>query len=104
MNGFNLDFINSAQALAEIEKATRALERENTRKEAQRNLPIVEGLHGIIGEMQEQNKLLAKQVEEARKESEEARKEARKAKYFSWISFGITALIALASLIVAIVK
>lgn len=104
MNGFTFDSINSARALAEIERAERELERENARKEAQRNLPVVEGLNGIIGEMQEQNKLLEKQVEEAQKESEEARKEARKAKYFSWISFAITALIALASLIVSIVK
>ena len=97
MNGFTFDSINSAHTLVEIERAARELERENARKEAQRNLPVVEGLNGIIGEMQEQNKLLEKQVEEAKKD-------ARTAKVFSWITFTASTLIAVASLVVAIVQ
>ena len=103
MNNF-FNNINSASALANAEIATREIERENARKDAQRNVPIVDGLHGIVSEMQAQNKILAQQVEDAKRESEEAKKDARNAKVFSWISFAVSTLIAVASLIVAIVK
>ena len=104
MNNLDFNNINSASALANAEIAMREIERENARKDAQRNVPIVDGLHGIVAEMQAQNKILAQQVEDAKRESEEAKKDARNAKVFSWISFSGTTLIAVASLIVAIVK
>lgn len=104
MNGLDFNNINSASALANAEIAIREIERENARKDAQRNAPIIDGLHGIVSEMQAQNKILAQQVEEAKRESEKAKKDARNAKAFSWISFSVTTLIAVASLIVAIVK
>ena len=104
MNNLDFNNINSASALANAEIAMREIERENARKDAQRNVPIVDGLHGIVAEMQAQNKILAQQVEDAKRESEEAKKDARNAMVFSWISFSVTTLIAVASLIVAIVK
>ena len=104
MNNLDFNNINSASALANAEIAMREIERENARKNAQRNAPIIDGLHGIVSEMQVQNKILAQQVEDAKRESEEAKKEARNAKVFSWISFAVSTLIAAASLIVAIVK
>ena len=104
MKGLDFNNINSASALANAEIAMREIERENARKDAQRNVPIVDGLHGIVSEMQAQNKILAQQVEDAKRESEKAKKDARNAKVFSWISFSVTTLIAVASLIVAIVK
>lgn len=104
MKGLDFNNINSASALANAEIAMREIERENARKDAQQNAPIIDGLHGIVSEMQVQNKILAQQVEEAKRESEKAKKDARNAKIFSWISFSVTTLIAVASLIVAIVK
>ena len=104
MNCFDINSINSAYTLGEAEKAMREIERENSKREAQRNAPIIDGLHGIVAEMQAQNKILAQQIEDAKRESEEAKKDARKAKVFSWISFAISTLIAIASLVVAIVK
>ena len=104
MNYFDINSINSASALDEAEKAMREIERENSKREAQRNAPIIDGLHGIVSEMQAQNKILAQQVEDAKRESEEAKKDARNAKVFSWISFATSTLIAIASLVVAIVK
>ena len=104
MNNFDFNNINSASAWAHAEKAMREIERENVRKEAQRSAPIIDGLHGIVSEMQAQNKILAQQVEDAKRESEEAKKDARNAKVFSWITFAVSTLIAVASLIVAIVK
>ena len=104
MNNFDFKNINSASVLANAEIAMHEIERENIRKETQRNAPIIDGLHGIVAEMQAQNKILAQQVEDAKRESEEAKKDARNAKTFSWISFAVSTLIAVASLIVAIVK
>ena len=104
MNNLDFNNINSAYSLANVELAMREIERENARKDAQRNAPIIDGLQGIVSEMQAQNKILSQQVEDAKRESEEAKKDARNAKVFSWISFSVTTLIAVASLIVAIVK
>ena len=61
MNGLDFNNINSASALANAEIAIREIERENARKDAQRNAPIIDGLHGIVSEMQAQNKILAQQ-------------------------------------------
>ena len=104
MNNLDFNNINSASVLVNAEIAMREIERENIRKEIQRNAPIIDGLHGIVAEMQAQNKILAQQVEDAKRESEEAKKDARNAKVFSWISFAISTLIAIASLVIAIVK
>ncbi|MBO5203761.1 MAG: hypothetical protein J6B72_04035 [Clostridia bacterium] len=80
---------------------------ENTnkrKKEAERTENLNKNFQSIVAEMQTQNKILAQQVEDAKRESEEAKKDARNAKVFSWISFAVSTLIAAASLIVAILK
>lgn len=104
MNNLDLNHINSAYSLANAELAMREIERENARKDTQRNAPIIDGLQGIVSEMQAQNKILAQQVEDAKRESEEAKKDAKNAKVFSWISFAVSTLIAVASLVVALIK
>ena len=96
--------IDTAFALAHAERAMRAIQRENARKETQQNASIIEGLQGIVAEMQEQNRILQKQAEEAKLASIEAKKEAKIAKIISIISVVTSIVFSLASLIVAIIK
>lgn len=99
-----LDSITSAFQLSRYERSQMARKHEQEKKEAERTENLNKNFQSIVAEMQTQNKILAQQVEDAKRESEEAKKDARNAKVFSWISFAVSTLIAAASLIVAIVK
>ena len=99
-----LDPVTSAYQLAIQERNQRAREYEREQKEAERTENLNKNFQSIVAEMQTQNKILAQQVEDAKRESEKAKKDARNAKVFSWISFAVSTLIAVASLVVAIVK
>ena len=106
---FNQDYRNafeacSAQALAESRSAIR-MKKEQERSEriedaaeAQRRstLPVVEELKSLVEGLQEQNRILQSQIDEAKKE-------AKKARIFSWISFGVATGISIAALVVSII-
>ena len=100
--------MNSRQS--SMEHLYRTMDWQQQRLENQRLLSQIQdnnpnaSLKQLVLEAQQQNKILAQQVEDAKRESEEAKKDARNAKVFSWISFAISTLIATASLVVAIVK
>jgi hypothetical protein len=81
-----------------------AKKHEQEKKEAERTEILNKNFQSIVAEMQTQNKILAQQIEDAKRESEKAKKDARNAKIFSWITFAVSTLIAVASLVVAIVK
>ena len=114
---FDQDYIDtvqacSARALAENRSAIR-MKKEQERKariedaaEAQRRstLPVVEELKSLVEGLQEQNRILQSQIDEAKKDGEEAKKEAKKARNFSWISFGVATIISIAALVVSIIK
>lgn len=100
----NLDSINSARQLSKYDRIQMGHRLEQEHKEAERTANLNKNFQSIVAEMQTQNNILAQQVEEAKRESEEAQKDARNAKVFSWITFAVSTLIAVASLIVAIVK
>lgn len=99
----------SAQALIE-DRGRRRLQKEQERREhiedaveanKKSTLPMVEELKAIVEGLQEQNRILQSQIDEAKKDSEEAKKEARKARIFSWVSFGVATAISIAALIVS---
>ena len=101
----------SAQALVE-DRGRRRLQKEQERREriedaaeAQRRstLPVVEELKSLVEGLQEQNRILQSQIDEAKKDGEEAKKEAKKARIFSWISFGVATAISIAALVVSII-
>ncbi len=100
--------VNSAQALMEDHAQLRIREQQK-RKEliadtAAANAPMVEELKALVREIQEQNDLLQSQVEAAELSANEAEKSARKARTLSWISFIVSTLLAIAALVVAIIK
>ena len=88
--------ISSATGVGEMMKIKE--EREAREDERQRKLlaPVVQALNTQVEELRKENKQREIEVENAKIE-------AQKAKIFSWITFGITTLIAIASLIVAII-
>ena len=101
----------SAQTLIE-DRGRRSLQKEQERREriedaaeAQRRstLPVVEELKSLVEGLQEQNRILQSQIDEAKKDGEEAKKEAKKARIFSWISFGVATAISIAALVVSII-
>lgn len=101
----------SAQALMEDRSKIR-LKKEQERRERindavevnkKSTLPVVEELKALVEGLQEQNRILQSQIDEAKKESEEANKEARKAYVFSWVSFGVATIISIAALLVSII-
>ena len=98
------DSINSARQLSKYDRIQMGKKFEQEQKEAERTANLNKNFQSIVAEMQTQNKILAQQVEDAKRESEEAKKDARNAKVFSWITFAVSTLIAVASLVVAIVK
>ena len=98
------DYINSAFQLSRYERSQMAKKHEQEKKEAERTENLNKNFQSIVAEMQTQNNILAQQVDDAKRESEEAKKDARNAKIFSWITFAVSTLIAVASLVVAIVK
>ena len=113
---FNQDYRNafeacSAQALAESRSAIRMKKEQERREriedaaEAQRRstIPVVEELKSLVEGLQEQNRILQSQIDEAKKDGEEAKKEAKKARIFSWISFGVATAISIAALVVSII-
>ena len=102
----------SAQAIVE-DRGRRRLQKEQERREriedaaeAQRRstLPVVEELKSLVGGLQEQNRILQSQIDEAKKDGEEAKKEAKKARIFSWISFGVATAISIAALVISIMS
>ena len=104
MNNFDYSSLNSARAVSNAYDAMRQHEREQERKDAQRIAPVADGINGIVAQLQDHNKILQAQVEEAQRESEEAKKDARRANILAWVSFGVSTFIALASLLVSIIK
>lgn len=96
--------VSSASSVGEAIK--RKEEREAREDERQRKLlaPVVQALNTQIEELRKENELIKEENNKRAKEAEESKKEARKAKILSWISFGVSTFIAVASLIVAIVK
>ena len=110
------DYLNafqacSARALMEdrskirLKKEQERRERIEDAAEAQRisTLPVVEELKSLVEGLQEQNRILQSQIDEAKKDGEEAKKEAKKARIFSWISFGVATVISIAALVVSII-
>lgn len=99
-----------------VEETKRALEkvREQIEKQSEierQNAPIVEQLRSLVEQsnkqvnvLQEENEIRKQQVAKLEESEERARKEARSAKILSIISFCVSTAIAIASLIVAIVK
>lgn len=101
----------SAQALID-ERGRRRLQKEQERRERiedtveankKSTLPMVEELKAIVEGLEEQNRILQSQIDEAKKDGEEAKKEAKKARSFSWISFGVATAISIAALVVSII-
>ena len=62
---------------------------------------MVEELKSLVEGLQEQNRILQSQIDEAKKDGEEAKKEAKKARIFSWISFGVATAISIVALIIS---
>ncbi len=107
MDQFPMDSINSARTLAAVSVANEVL-KEHMRREEQakidrQNAPIVAGMNEMISELQNQNRLLASQLEEAKAAEQMANKQARNSKIFAWITFGVATLISLAALAVSII-
>ena len=98
------DYINSAFQLSRYERSQMAKKHEQEKKEAERTENLNTNFQSIVSAMKTQNNILAQQVDDAKRESEEAKKDARNAKIFSWITFAVSTLIAVASWVVAIVK
>ena len=102
----------SAQALME-DRSRRRLQKEQERRERiedaveankKSTLPMVDELKAIVEGLQEQNRILQSQIDDAKKDSEEAKKDAKRARAFSWVSFGVATAISIAALIVSIIR
>lgn len=114
INLMNGNFCSAEQyyrALEEAEKEKKQQKIEEERKIEKLNSPIVEQLKRIEEQGNEQIKVLREdserqkeQIKRLNKSEEDARQEARNAKIISIVSFCVGTLIAIASLIVAIVK
>ena len=99
----------SAQALIE-DRSRRHLQKEQERRERiedaveankKSNLPMAEELKAVVASLQEQNRILQSQIDEAKKDGEEAKTDARKARVFSWISFGVATVISIVAPVVS---
>ena len=124
---FNQDYNNgfeacSARALAENRSAIR-MKKEQERRECiedaaeisrRSTTPVVEELKALVIGLQEQNRILQSQIDEAKKDSEkakemarmaneDAKKESKKARIFSWVSFGVATAISVVALVVSII-
>lgn len=102
----------SAQDLIE-DRGRRRLKKEQERRERiedaakankESTLPMAEELKAIVEGLQEQNRILQSQIDEAKKDGEEAKKAAKRARVFSWIFFGVTTAISIAALIVSFME
>lgn len=100
----------SAQALREDRNKIR-YKKEQERKERiadtveankQSALPLIEELKALVESLQEQNRILQSQIDEAKEDSEAAKKEAQRARVFSWVSFSVATVISIIALIVSI--
>ena len=111
------DYINafktcSIQALREDRSKIRLRKQQELKEhiedaaEAQRRstLPVVEELKSLVEGLQEQNRILQSQIDEAKKDGEETKKEAKKARIFSWISFGVATAISIVALIISFLE
>lgn len=58
----------------------------------------------LVIELQKQNSLLQKQLEQSTENERRATTEARRAKNFSWLTFVVTTVISLVALLVAVLK
>ena len=102
----------SIQALREdrsklrLRKEQERRERIEDAAEANRRsaIPMIEELKALVEGLQEQNRILQSQIDEAKKDGEEAKKEAKKARIFSWISFGVATAISIAALVISIMS
>lgn len=114
INLMNGNFCSAEQyhrALEEAEKEKKQQKIEEERKIEKLNSPIVEQLRSLVEQsnkqvnvLQEENEIRKQQVAKLEESEEDARQEARNAKIISIVSFCVGTLIAIASLIVAIVK
>lgn len=102
----------SALALME-DRNKKRLKKEQERRERiedaveankKSTLPVVEELKAIVEGLQEQNRILQSQIDEAKKDSEAAKKDAKRARAFSWVSFVVATAISIAALIVSIIR
>ena len=100
-----------------MELQRQSMENQMLRREIEKNNPNI-SLQQLVSETQNQNRILSEQVsllrqendlqkqriEEAKEAEKEAKKEAKTARFFSWLSFGVSTLIALASLVISVFK
>ena len=101
----------SIQALRESRANIRAREQQrredyvnDTVEAASRSLsPVIEELKAMVQQLEGQNALLQKQVEDANEAAKAAEKDAKRAVAHSWISFGVATLLSIAALIISIV-
>ena len=56
-----------------------------------------------LQEMQEQNQLLCKQIEQAQDDAANSKTEARKNKIFGWVSFGIGTVVTIVGIVLGII-
>ncbi len=92
---------HSAYSLAieaeEEERKAKLEEEKHIKREQMINQPLVL-------ELQKQNSLLQKQLEQSIENERRATAEARRAKNFSWLTFAVTTVISLVALLVALLK
>jgi len=65
--------------------------------------PVIVELKAMVQQLEGQNALLQKQVEDANAAAKAAEKDAKRAVVHSWISFGVATLLSIAALIISIV-
>ena len=111
---FTQDELNSINSASTLFETCERKEQEARRMRAERvedatianlraSLPMTAELKALVEGLQEQNRILQSQIDEAKKDGEEAKKEAKKARIFSWISFGVATAISVAALVVSII-
>ena len=96
----NYHIANSAYSNAKITDEIERHEKIRQEYEYQKDKALFE----TASCSKEQNELLKQQLEFLQKQNEEQAKELKSNKIFQWISWGVTTLIAIASIVVAIVK
>lgn len=116
MKDFNdVSFANSARELSYNDKQRAAEEAKRSEQSINRQRIAQAPIHGELKkntdilrrQLEKQNEeieTLKNQLKQTEKDSEDAKKDARRSKIFSWLSFSITVALAVASLLVAILK
>ena len=101
----------SVQALRENRANIRAREQKrrddyvnDTAEATSRSLsPVIEELKAMVLELEAQNTILQKQVEDANEAARSAEKDAKRAVAYSWISFGVATLLSIVAIVISIV-